>query len=317
MFDLVFRRADLSIVEIRLCVERIRLEAHEAVVGAQLVDVLVGIADVEVEITEVGIPGFREARREHRAAAFARVGHDVVPAGRYIVDRPSVRGRSDLRAAAFDDVVAVVDFRQYEVRSNYPVVTEDILGTKAVLPGAQDFEIGSDCVDADVGVEADELLQFVECGVRVRQARHGGIERVADGRPEERRQEARECARDAIARVAVRQDDQRCAAAEQARATANGETVGRGPVEAEARQYEVLAVQVLGVVEAVASGKCRVERHLVAVVVLVETQAELQRQVAVRRPLVLDVQAVDGQIEVGLGIPCNAGIGVTVKRKKQ
>jgi hypothetical protein len=42
IFDLVPRRRDLSVVEVGLGVERVGLEADEAVVGTKLLDVLVG-----------------------------------------------------------------------------------------------------------------------------------------------------------------------------------------------------------------------------------------------------------------------------------
>ncbi len=311
VLDLVLRGTDLAVVEVRLRVEGIGLEAHEAVVGPQFVDVLVGVADVEVEVAEVGIPGFRQACREYRAAAFARVGDDVIAARGEVVDRTPVGGCSILRAAAFVDVVAIIDFRQHDVRGDNPVVTEDVFGTEAVLPGAQDLEVGRHGVDVDVGIEADELMELVKCRRRIGQALHRPVDRCGDARRgiEERRQEAREGARDAVARVAVGEDDQRRAAAEQARAAANRQAVRRGPVEPEARQHEVLAVEVGRVVKAIARGERRILRNRVAIVVAVEAQAEFQRQVAVRRPLVLEVEAVDGQAEVGFG---KVRIGVRV-----
>jgi hypothetical protein len=48
MLDLILRWAYLAVVEVRLRIERVGFETDEAVVGPELVDVLVGVTDIEV-----------------------------------------------------------------------------------------------------------------------------------------------------------------------------------------------------------------------------------------------------------------------------
>ena len=103
--------------------------------------------------------------------------------------------------------------------------------------------------------------------------------------------------RDAIAGIAVGQVDQRHTAAKQAGAAPDGQAVAGGPVKPETRHDQLVAVQVEGVVKAIACGKIRIAGNRAAVVVLFKAHTEFKRQVIPDSPFILHKNTVSGQGE--------------------
>ena len=115
--------------------------------------------------------------------------------------------------------------------------------------------------------------------------------------------------------ITVGDDDERHAATEQAGAAANRQTIGRRPVKAEAWQDEIFTIEILPIVKTLTCEEVGIYRNGIVVRIFVKSYAEFQDQIICWCPLILKIEAIDSQFEVGFGIYRYPRVGTAVEHE--